>query len=131
MLPRSLASAWRSSVVTLQAPKGPGLFTSAWSNSGHDKTDSPEQKKGVVTDPDLAPPKPESGKHDTPSSQKTNELEKGAGAPSGDKPLKSGETPKPNKRSFHTSAAGWADNKRAAATDSPAGKATGRTQGQA
>ncbi|KAL3141447.1 hypothetical protein ABBQ32_005015 [Trebouxia sp. C0010 RCD-2024] len=74
MLPRSLASAWRSSVATLQTPKGPGLFTSAWINSGHDKTDSPEQKKGLVTDPDLAPPKPESGKHDTPSSKKTNEL---------------------------------------------------------
>ncbi|KAL3162045.1 hypothetical protein ABBQ38_009112 [Trebouxia sp. C0009 RCD-2024] len=53
-----------------------------------------------------------------------DDAEKGAGAPSGDKPLKSGETPKPNKRSFHTSAAGWADDKRAAATDSPAGKAT-------
>ena len=71
---RSLASAWRSSVGTLQAPQGRGLFASAWINSGHDKTDSPEQKKGLVTDPDLAPPKPESGKHDTPSSQKTNEL---------------------------------------------------------
>ena len=59
-----------------EAPKGRGFFTSAWVSSpaGHDKKDSPEKKKGVVTDPDMAPPKPESGKHDTPSSQKTNEL---------------------------------------------------------
>ena len=51
--------------------------------------------------------------------------EKGPGAPSGDKPLKSGETPKPNKRSFHTSAASCADDKRAADTDSPVGNAKG------
>ena len=52
--------------------------------------------------------------------------EKGAGAPSGEKPLKSGETPKPNKRSFHTSAAGCADDKRTADTDSPVGNAKGK-----
>lgn len=53
--------------------------------------------------------------------------EKGAGAPSGDNPLKPGETPKPKKRSFHTSGASWADDKRAADTDSPTGNAKGRT----
>lgn len=39
-----------------------------------DKHDSPEQKKGVVTDPDIAPPKTDSPKQQTPSSKKTNEL---------------------------------------------------------
>lgn len=39
-----------------------------------DKHDSPEQKKGVVTDPDIAPPKKDSPKQQTPSSKKTNEL---------------------------------------------------------
>lgn len=70
------APAGKDALKSGQAPKGRGFFTSAWVSlpAGHDKTDSPEQKKGVVTDPDLAPPKPESGKHDTPSSQKTNEL---------------------------------------------------------
>ena len=57
-----------------QAPKKRSFFTSAWSSAGPEKKDSPEQKKGVVADPDMAPPKPESGKLDTPSSQKTNEL---------------------------------------------------------
>ena len=59
-----------------ETPKARGFFTSAWAGSpaGHDKKDSPEQKQGVVTDPDMAPPTKESGKLDTPSSQKTNEL---------------------------------------------------------
>ena len=51
-----------------------GFFTSAWSLSGHDKTDSPEQKKGVRTDPDIAPPKMDDPRQQTPSSKKTNEL---------------------------------------------------------
>ena len=62
------APAGKVALKSGQAPKGRGFFTSAWVShpAGHDKTDSPEQKKGVVTDPDLAPPKPESGKHDMP-----------------------------------------------------------------
>lgn len=70
------APAGKDALKSGEAPRGRGFFTSAWvgSPAGHDKKDSPEQKKGVVTDPDMAPPKPESGKHDTPSSQKTNEL---------------------------------------------------------
>jgi len=47
----------------------------------------------------------------TPSSKKTNELEKGAGAPSGDNHLKPGDKPKPGK-GFHTSAGSWADDKK-------------------
>ena len=39
-----------------------------------DQHDSPEQKEGVVTDPDIAPPKKSSSKQQTPSSKKTNEL---------------------------------------------------------
>ena len=39
-----------------------------------DQHDSPEQMKGVVTDPDIAPPKKSSPKQQTPSSKKTNEL---------------------------------------------------------
>ena len=42
--------------------------------------------------------------------------EKGAGAPSGDNPLKPGEKPKP-KRGFHTSAGIWADDKKDSDTD--------------
>ena len=42
--------------------------------------------------------------------------EKGAGAPSGDNPLKPGEKPKP-KRGFHTSAGSWADDKKDTDTD--------------
>lgn len=70
------APAGKDALKSGEAPKGRGFFTSAWVDSpaGHDKKDSPEKKQGVVTDPDMAPPKPESGKHDTPSSQKTNEL---------------------------------------------------------
>lgn len=70
------APAGKDALKSGEAPKGRGFFTSAWvgSPAGHDNKDSPEKKKGVVTDPDMAPPKPESGKHDTPSSQKTNEL---------------------------------------------------------
>ena len=68
------APAGKDALKPGQVPKGRGFFTSAWSSAGPDKKDSPEQKKGVVTDPDMAPPKPETGKHDTPSSQKTNEL---------------------------------------------------------
>lgn len=68
------APAGKDALKPGQVPKGRGFFTSAWSSAGPDKKDSPEQKKGVRTDPDMAPPKPETGKHDTPSSQKTNEL---------------------------------------------------------
>lgn len=46
-----------------------------------DKHDSPEQKKGVVTDPDIAPPKKSSPKQQTPSSKKTNELVSQLGVP--------------------------------------------------
>lgn len=94
-----------------QTPKSRGFFTSVWSNSGPAQGDSPEQKKGVVTDPDITPPKVDDAKQQTPSSKKTNELEKGAGAPSGDNPLKPGEKPQP-KRGFHTSAGIWADDKK-------------------
>ncbi len=57
-----------------EKPKGRGFFTSAWSSAGPEKKDSPEQKKGVVTDPDIAPPKMDDAKQQTPSSKKTNEL---------------------------------------------------------
>lgn len=97
-----------------------------------DKHDSPEQKKGVVTDPDIAPPKKSSSKQQTPSSKKTNELEKGAGAPAGDNYLNPGEVPKAGKdgkgaRGFSTSARMWADDDAAKGvdSDSPVGNAKG------
>jgi len=97
-----------------------------------DQHDSPEQKKGVVTDPDIAPPKKSSPKQQTPSSKKTNELEKGAGAPAGDNYLNPGEVPKAGKdgkgdRGFSTSARVWADDDTAKGvdSDSPFGHAKG------
>ena len=50
------------------------LNTSAASleGTGPDAKNSPEQKKGVRTDPDIAPPKDD--RLSTPSSKKTNEL---------------------------------------------------------
>ena len=57
-----------------EAPKKRGFFTSAWSSAGPADGDSPEQKKGVRTDPDIAPPKMDDDRQQTPSSKKTNEL---------------------------------------------------------
>lgn len=50
------------------------LTTSAIARDGKgpDAKNSPEQKKGVRTDPDLAPP--DDDRQNTPSSKKTNEL---------------------------------------------------------
>ncbi|DBA86510.1 hypothetical protein WJX79_010513 [Trebouxia sp. C0005] len=105
------APAGKDALKSGEAPKKRGFFTSAWSSAGPADGDSPEQKKGVRTDPDIAPPKMDDDKQQTPSSKKTNELEKGAGAPSGDNHLKPGDKPKPSK-GFHTSAGSWADDKK-------------------
>ena len=50
------------------------LHTSSWISAGPSDAppDSPEQKKGVPTDPDVAPPKDD--RQSTPSNKKTNEL---------------------------------------------------------
>lgn len=107
-----------------EKPKGRGFFTSAWIGAGPDKNDSPEQKKGVVTDPDIAPPKKDSSKQQTPSSKVTDELEKGKGAPVGDNYLNPGEKPKPSgNKGFHTRAGSWADDKKGTDADSPVGNA--------
>lgn len=105
------APAGKDALKSGEAPKKRGLFTAAWSSAGPADGDSPEQKKGVKTDPDIAPPKMDDDRQQTPSSKKTNELEKGAGAPSGDNHLKPGDKPKPGK-GFHTSAGSWADDKK-------------------
>lgn len=44
----------------------------AWDGTGPDAKNSPEQKKGVRTDPDIAPP--DDVRQQTPSSKATNEL---------------------------------------------------------
>ena len=57
-------------------PSARDFHTSIWSNAGPSDSppDSPEQKKGVPTDPDIAPPKVDDARQQTPSNKKTNEL---------------------------------------------------------
>lgn len=86
---RGLASIWGPHALSLQACQGntnsvAALITSQLGRAslqtstvplegkGPDAKNSPEQKKGVRTDPDMAPPKDD--RQATPSSKKTNEL---------------------------------------------------------
>lgn len=64
-----------SLLPALTSQYGSCTFTtsaSARDGKGPDAKNSPEQKKGVRTDPDMAPP--DDDRQNTPSSKKTNEL---------------------------------------------------------
>lgn len=129
-------------------PSARDFHTSIWSNAGPSDSppDSPEQKKGVPTDPDIAPPKLDDARQQTPSNKKTNELEKGKGAPAGKDAVKPGAKPNPSGRGFFTSiwsaasqqqlpqhsrslqssASRWADkDKKGTDADSPVGNSKG------